>query len=124
MGDFLKALDLNVLLRKAATVSTPTMTIAEEGGVWNIKTATTLKSIDLKFKLGEEMDETTAGGREVKSLCTFENGKIVTVQTAKNPKHKSTKTIRELNGPDELFYTMTVEGIDDLVCVQKFKRVA
>merc|ERR1712240_40559 len=120
--EFLKALDVNFLLRKAATVSTPVMEISEEGGVWNIKTSTTLKSMELKFKLGEEFDEVTPDGRDVSALVTFEDGKIITVQKAKNEKHKSTKSVRELNG-DELVYTMTVDGVADLVCVQKFKRV-
>jgi len=42
--------------------------VKEEGGVWTIKTSTTLKSIELKFELGKEFDETTPDGREVKSL--------------------------------------------------------
>merc|ERR1712179_348444 len=120
--EFLKILNVNMLLRKAATVSTPVLEITESGGVWSIKTATTLKSMELKFKLNQEFEEATPDGRDVKSLVTFENGKIVTVQMAKNPKQKSTKSYREMNGPDELIYTMTVDG-ESLVCVQKFKRV-
>ena len=46
-----KALGVNMLLRKAATVSTPSLEISEEGGVWVIKTSTTLKSMELKFKV-------------------------------------------------------------------------
>ena len=44
-------LDVNFLLRKAATVSTPVMDVSEEGGVWTIKTSTTLKTMELKFKV-------------------------------------------------------------------------
>merc|ERR1712071_217737 len=122
--EFLKALEVNLLLRKAATVSPPVCHISEEGGVWTIKSSTTLKSTELKFKLGEEFDESTPDGRDVKALATLEGGKIVMVQKAKNEKHKSTKSIREMNGSDELIFTMTVDGVDGLVCVQKFKRVA
>ncbi|CAN0556553.1 unnamed protein product [Ectocarpus sp. 8 AP-2014] len=121
--DFLKALDVNMLLRKAATVSTPTVVISENDGVWTIKTSTTLKSMELKFKLGEEFEETTADGRQVSAVVSFEDGKIVTVQKAKKDGQKSTKSIREMNGADELVYTMTIDGVDDLTCVQKFKRV-
>ena len=46
-----KALGVNMLLRKAATVSTPSLEISEEGGDWVIKTSTTLKSMELKFKV-------------------------------------------------------------------------
>ena len=42
---------MNFLLRKAATVSTPVMEVSEEGGVWTIKTSTSLKSMELKFKV-------------------------------------------------------------------------
>merc|ERR1712176_753892 len=120
--EILKVLDVNFLLRKAATVSTPTLEVTEAGGEWTITTATTLKTMTLKFKLGEEFDETTPDGREVKALVTFDNGKIVTVQTAKEEGQKSTKSTREMNGADELIYTMTVDG-SDVVCVQKFKRL-
>merc|ERR1719187_2726577 len=121
--EMLKVLEVNFLLRKAATISTPHMEVKEEEGVWTITTATTLKTMELKFKIGEEFDETTPDGREVKALVTFENGKIVTVQTAKKEGQKSTKSTREMNGADELVYTMTVDG-SDVVCVQKFKRTA
>merc|ERR1711970_1243562 len=120
--ELLKVLDVSFLLRKAATVSTPVLEITEEGGVWNIKTSTTLKTMELKFKLGEPFDETTPDGREVVATVTFEGGKIVSVQKAKKEGQKSTKSVREMNGPDELVYTITVEG-SDLVSVQKFKRV-
>merc|ERR1712228_437711 len=121
--EFLKALDVNFLLRKAATVSTPVMTVSEEGGVWSILTSTTLKSMELKFKIGEEFDETTPDGRDVTAIVTLEGNSFVTEQKAKKDGQKSTKSIREFNG-DEVVYTMTIDGIDDLVCVQKFKRVA
>jgi len=49
--DFLKTLDVNFLLRKAATASTPVMEVSREGDVWNIKTSTTLKSMELKFEV-------------------------------------------------------------------------
>ena len=67
--EMLKELDVNFLLRKAATASTPSnlfhlshinitrtiffpaCEITEEGGVWTIKTATTLKTMQLQFKV-------------------------------------------------------------------------
>merc|ERR1712098_346171 len=119
--DLLKELDVNFLLRKAATASTPVVEISEEGGVWNIKQSTTLKTIELKFKLDEEFDESTPDGREVVSKVSLEGGKIVCTQKAKKEGVKSTKSIRELVG-DELVYTIIVED-SGLTAVQKFKRV-
>ena len=75
------------------------------------------------FQLGEEFDETTPDGREVSAVVNLEDGKIVTVQKAKKEGQKSTKSVREMNGTDEMIYTMTIDGVDDLKCVQKFKRV-
>merc|ERR1719341_2292657 len=77
-----------MILRKAATVSTPVMEITEARGVWSIKTSTTLKSMDLKFKLGEEFDETTPDGRQTRALINLEGGKIVCTQTAKKATEK------------------------------------
>ena len=44
---------MSFLLRKAATVSTPQMDISEDAGTWTIKTSTTLKTMELKFKVRE-----------------------------------------------------------------------
>jgi cellular retinoic acid-binding protein 2 len=120
--DMLKLLDVNMLLRKAACASTPKMEVSDAGGVWTIKTSTTLKTMELKFKLGEQFDETTPDGREVTAVVNLDGGKIVTVQKAKKDGEKSTKSVREMNGTDEMIYTMTIDG-SDLVCVQKFKRI-
>merc|ERR1712142_1149202 len=119
--EFLKALDVSFMMRKAATVSTPVMEVSGDAGVWTIKTSTTLKTMELKFKIGEEFDETTPDGREVTAKVTHDGNKLVTEQKAKKDGQKSTKSIREFNG-DEVVYTLTIDGIDDLVCVQKFKR--
>ena len=113
---------MNFLMRKAATVSTPVMEVSLEGGVWTIKTSITLKSMELKFKVGEEFEETTTDGREVTAKVIIDGNKFVSEQKAKKVGQKSTKTIREFNG-DEVVQTMTVEEIDSLVCVQNFKRV-
>jgi len=120
--EFLKALEVNFLLRKAATVSTPTMEVTEADGTWTITTATTLKTMTLTFKLGEDFAETTPDGREVTSKVVFEDGKIVITQKAKKEGQKSTKSVREMKGADEMIYTMTIDGIDNLKCVQTFKR--
>merc|ERR1711972_474646 len=55
--EFLKALGVGFILRKAALASTPVMTISEDGGNWTMVTKTTVKSIELKFRLGEEFEE-------------------------------------------------------------------
>lgn len=49
-----------------ANTATPVQEITVNGDEWNIKTSTTFKSTDIKFKLGEEFIEETADGRKVK----------------------------------------------------------
>merc|ERR1712136_442019 len=111
--ELLKALDVNFLLRKAATASTPVMEVSEEGGVWTIKTSTTLKSMELKFKIGEEFEETTPDGREVTAKVVQDGNKLICEQKAKKAGQKSTKSIREFTD-EECIYTMTIDGNDDL----------
>jgi hypothetical protein len=119
--EFLKALDVNFLLRKAATASTPTMEVTEADGQWTIKTSTIMKSMELSFKVGEQFSETTPDGREVDSIVTVDGNKFVCVQTAKKEGEKSTKSIRDFND-EGCVLTMEVTGTD-VVCVQTFKRL-
>merc|ERR1711955_132680 len=76
---FLKKLGLGLMMRKAATASTPTMIITEEGGKWKMVTATTLKSIELSFELGVPFKETTTDGRECNTTVTMAGNKEVKV---------------------------------------------
>ena len=122
--EMLQEFDINFLFIKAATSSSapvPIIEISEENGQWTIKTSSALKSFSRTFKLGEPFDETTADGREVTSVILLEDGKLVSVQTAKKKGVKSTRSVREIEG-DEMTYTITVVGTNT-VCVQKFARV-
>merc|ERR1712114_25383 len=94
--EFLKALGVGFMLRKAAMASTPVMTITESGGQWTMTTKTTMKSIELKFRLGEEFDETTTDGRKVATTVTMEGNTLVTNQRGKDGS-KDVKAVREFN---------------------------
>ena len=80
--EFLKALNVGFILRKAALASTPVMTISEAGGKWTMITKTTVKSIELNFKLGEEFEEDTTDGRKCKTTVTMDGNKLITNQKA------------------------------------------
>ena len=56
-------------------------------------------------------------------LVTVEDGKIISEQTAQKSGEKSTRTTREFDGAGNLVYSLTIKGVQDLVCVQKFKRI-
>ena len=96
--------------------------VSVEGDVISFKTSTMLKSMELKFKLGEEFDEKSPDGRDVKAIVTQEGDKFISVQTAKKESEKSTEIVREFKG-DEMIATSKCIG-SDLVCTQIFKKQA
>lgn len=49
-----------------ANAASPSLDITEEDGNYMIKTSTTFKTTEINFKLGEEFEEATADGRNVK----------------------------------------------------------
>ena len=69
-NEFLQELGVNFVLRKAATASNPELEVTYDpiSEVWLFRTSTLLKSIQLKFKLGEEFEEQTPDGRKVKAI--------------------------------------------------------
>ena len=95
------------------------MAVTEEAGVWTIKTSTILKSMELEFKIGMTLEHTTPDGRDVSTVVTVEGNKFVYVQTAKQERKKSTKSVREFTN-DGCILTMRLTGTD-VVCVHKFK---
>merc|ERR1712117_509823 len=117
--DFLKVLNVGFMLRKAALASPPVMTITEAGGNWTMVTKTTMKSIELKFRLGEEFEEETTDGRKCKTTVTMEgDNKMVTKQKAMKAGEKDATAVREFSD-DGVTLTITV---DNVVSKQFFKR--
>ena len=120
---FLKTLGVNVIFRKAATVSVPTMEVSKAGDTWSIKTWTTLRTMELTFRLGESFDEISPDGRPVTSVVTLEGNKFICIQTAKKHNQRSTKSIREFTG-DRCIYSLEVIGCDPPVVTKLvFKRI-
>merc|ERR1712121_127890 len=118
--EFLKALNVGFLLRKAATASTPVMEITESDGNWTMKTSTSLKAIELKFKLGESFQEETTDGRKCETTVTMEGNKLITSQKALKKGEKDVTAVREFTD-DKITMTMTVDGVSS---VQVYKRDA
>lgn len=52
--------------RKVGGMTKPTSIISVEGDQVTLQTQSTFKNMEIKFKLGEEFDETTADDRKVK----------------------------------------------------------
>ncbi|MBN3297687.1 FABPH protein, partial [Amia calva] len=81
--------------RQVGSMTKPTTIISQEGDTIILKTQSTFKNTEIKFKLGEEFDETTADDRKVKSLVTLEGGKLIHIQKWND---KETSLVREVNG--------------------------
>ena len=54
------------MMRKMGNAATPTVIIEKADDTYSLKTITTFKTTEIKFKLDEEFEETTADGRVVK----------------------------------------------------------
>lgn len=76
--EYMKAAGVGLMTRKVAGNVKPNYIIsAEEGGVYNLRTESTFKNQDMKFKLNEQFDETTTDGRKCKSTIRLEGKKLV-----------------------------------------------
>merc|ERR1739848_772606 len=116
--EFLKALNVGFILRKAALASTPVMSITEEGGNWTMITKTTVKSIELRFRLGEEFEETTTDGRKCKTTVSLAGNQMTTSQKATKSGDKDVTVVRSFDDGG-ITVTLTCE---DVVCTQKYSR--
>ncbi|XP_077151673.1 fatty acid-binding protein, heart-like [Ranitomeya variabilis] len=105
--DYMKGLGVGFATRQIANVTKPTTIISCDGDIIVLQTQSTFKNTEVKFKLNEEFDETTADDRKVKSLVTLEDGKLKHVQKWEG---KETILLREVNG-NKLLLTLTLGEI-------------
>ncbi|KAK0180632.1 hypothetical protein PV327_002995 [Microctonus hyperodae] len=111
--EMMKALGIGLVVRKLAGSISPTVELLEDNGVYNLRTTSTFKNTDIKFKLGEEFDEDTPDGRTVKSVITLDGNKMTHIQKGE----KQTLIEREFT-PTEMTAIMKV---DDVVCTRVYK---
>ncbi|XP_056276928.1 retinol-binding protein 1.1 isoform X1 [Pseudoliparis swirei] len=80
--EYLKALDVNVAIRKIATLLKPDKDIVHNGDHINIKTLSTFKNYNMDFDVGKEFEEDLSGVDDRKCLTTisWEGDKLVCVQ--------------------------------------------
>ncbi|XP_049606750.1 fatty acid-binding protein, heart [Syngnathus scovelli] len=113
--EYMKVLGVSYPVRKLGNMTKPTTIIEVEGDKVTVKTRSSVKNTELSFKLGEEFDETTADSRNVKSLVTIENGKMVHIQRWDG---KETSLVREVND-NALTLTLT---FGDVVSTRAYER--
>ncbi|KAJ4927654.1 hypothetical protein JOQ06_015460 [Pogonophryne albipinna] len=108
--EYMQKLGVSFAKRKVGNMTKPTTIISVEGDQWTLKTNSTLKNTLLSFKLDEEFDETTADERKVKSLVTFDGGKLVHTQKWEG---KETSLVREVNDKS-LTLTLKMDDVESI----------
>ena len=62
---------VGILKRNLAATAKPSYNIIDEGdGLYNLRTETTFKTTDLRFRVGEEFVEMTGDGRKI-TVCIY-----------------------------------------------------
>jgi len=107
--EFLKELGVGFMLRNLAKTSTPTVEFTKSGDEYTMKTLTTFKNSEIKFKLGEEFEENRLDGKLVKSKMVADGNKLIQTQYG----DKEVSIVREFNG-DELKVTASVGNVSSL----------
>uniref|UniRef100_A0A8C8FLR4 Cytosolic fatty-acid binding proteins domain-containing protein n=1 Tax=Oncorhynchus tshawytscha TaxID=74940 RepID=A0A8C8FLR4_ONCTS len=79
--EYMKAIGVGFATRQMGNMAKPNLLFSIDDGVISMKSQSTFKTTEAKFKLNEEFDEMTADDRKTKTLMTFENGKLVQKQT-------------------------------------------
>lgn len=111
----LESTDVSFVIRKVAIKVSPTIEISVDGdGHFTVKTTSTFKNSEIKFKLGEEFEEKRMDGVTTKTVITQDGNKLVQKQFAK----PEVEIIREF--VDDKLTTTAKCG--DVVCVREYKK--
>ncbi|CAB3369630.1 Hypothetical predicted protein [Cloeon dipterum] len=81
--EYMKALGVGLVTRKMGNAVSPTVELLQEGDTFTLRTTSTFKNTEIKFKNNEEIDEETADGRKCKvgrspHLIFFDDNVILT----------------------------------------------
>ncbi|XP_068772209.1 retinoid-binding protein 7 isoform X1 [Struthio camelus] len=112
-----QAKGIDFATRKIAKMLKPQKVIQQEGNSFSIHTTSTFRDYLLQFKIGEEFEEDNKGldNRKCKSLVTWDNDKLVCVQTGEKKNRGWTHWIEG----DDLHLELRCEN---QVCKQIYKR--
>ncbi|XP_028985957.1 fatty acid binding protein 4b [Betta splendens] len=113
--EYMKAIGVNFATRQMGNLAKPKLVISVDGGVISMKSESTFKNTEIKFKLDDEFDETTADGRQTKTLMTLENGKLIQKQTWDG---KTTVLEREVRDGKLIIRCV----MDDVVAVRTYEK--
>ncbi|XP_061676757.1 fatty acid binding protein 4a [Syngnathoides biaculeatus] len=79
--DYMKAIGVGFAVRQVGNRTKPSLIVTvDEQGTVIMKTQSTFKTSEIKFKLNEPFEETTADDRKTRTVISLENGKLVQKQ--------------------------------------------
>uniref|UniRef100_A0AAY5ES50 Lipocalin/cytosolic fatty-acid binding domain-containing protein n=1 Tax=Electrophorus electricus TaxID=8005 RepID=A0AAY5ES50_ELEEL len=103
--------------KQMANLAKPSLVFSEgDGGLISMKSTTTFKTVEIKFRLGEEFGEITADDRQAKSTMSLLNGKLIQSQTWEG---KTTTIEREIQD-GKLIAVSCIMG--DAVSLRTYER--
>uniref|UniRef100_A0A3Q2ZLT2 Cellular retinoic acid-binding protein 1 n=1 Tax=Hippocampus comes TaxID=109280 RepID=A0A3Q2ZLT2_HIPCM len=80
--DYMKAIGVGFAIRQVGNRTKPNLIVTvDEQGTVSMKTQSTFKTSEIKFKLNEPFEETTADDRKTRTVISLENGKLVQKQS-------------------------------------------
>ncbi|EDM00992.1 similar to Myelin P2 protein (predicted) [Rattus norvegicus] len=114
--NYMKELGAGRAIRKLGCLARPVVTISTDGDRITIKTKSIFKNKEISFKLGEEFEEITPGGRKSKSTVVLDNDSLVQVQDWDGK--EATIRRRLVDGK------MVVESaVNNVTCTRTYQRV-
>lgn len=120
--ELLKALGVNVLLRKiaVAAASKPSVEISQQGETLSIQTSTSVRTTRISFTVGQPFAEATVDGRSCTSYPRWETDcRITCEQVLQRGEGPKTAWTRELTNDGELVLRMSA---GDVVCTRVYVR--
>ncbi|CAG9534411.1 unnamed protein product [Cercopithifilaria johnstoni] len=108
---YMKQIGVGLIMRTVAKNLKPTLTFSVDGKKWKIVSESTFKTHVWEFELGEEFDETTADGRQVKSKFFLEGDVLVQLETATKTGDKSSRFERYIDEQGRLIIVCNCEGV-------------
>ncbi|XP_056378204.1 myelin P2 protein-like [Hyla sarda] len=114
--EYMQCLGVGFATRKAGAMAKPNIVISKHGDEISLKTESSLKTTEMRFRLGEEFDETTADNRKTRTVITCDDGVLTQVQKWDG---KETTIKRELKN-EQMVVTCTM---GDVKCVRTYDKL-
>ncbi|XP_077405332.1 fatty acid binding protein 4a [Vanacampus margaritifer] len=116
--DYMKAIGVGFAIRQVGNRTKPNLIVTvDDQGTVSMKTQSTFKTSEIKFKLNEPFEENTADDRKTRTVISLENGKLVQKQSWDG---KETSIEREVT--DGKLIARCIMG--DVVAVRTYVREA